>query len=78
MLVFLNQAYTPFALGYSLALSLRPDDRIGSDELWDRAEGALREALQEHGLPFEENPGDGAFYGPKIDVKVMDAMDREH
>lgn len=46
--------------------------------MWDKAEGALAEALNGFGKPWTENPGDGAFYGPKIDVKVFDALKRHH
>ena len=60
-----------------IALSLRPEKRVGSDEIWDRAETALRRVLEETGLPFESFPGEGAFYGPKIDFFVPDALDRE-
>ena len=60
-----------------IALSLRPERRVGSDEMWDRAESALRSVLEETGLPFESFPGEGAFYGPKIDFFVPDALDRE-
>ncbi|HEY2738474.1 MAG TPA: threonine--tRNA ligase, partial [Thermoanaerobaculia bacterium] len=57
-------------------LSTRPEKRLGSDELWDRAEGGLRAALEKRGLAFLVNPGDGAFYGPKIDFHVHDALGR--
>lgn len=51
---------------------------LGEKELWDKAEAALAEALNKSGHPWKENPGDGAFYGPKIDIKVCDALKREH
>ncbi len=60
-----------------VALSLRPEKRIGSDELWDRAEGALAAALDTRGLEYEPVPNEGAFYGPKIDFFVADAIGRE-
>ena len=60
-----------------VALSLRPDKRIGSDALWDDAEGALVSALDAQGLDYEPKPGEGAFYGPKIDFFVADAIGRE-
>jgi len=60
-----------------IVLSLRPEKRIGSDEQWDRAEAALVQALQEEGFPYEPKPGEGAFYGPKIDFFVADALGRE-
>jgi threonyl-tRNA synthetase len=55
----------------------RPDQRVGSDEVWDQAEAALRTAAEASGLDFEYNPGDGAFYGPKLDFVVKDAIGRE-
>jgi threonyl-tRNA synthetase len=58
-------------------LSTRPAQRMGSDATWDHAEGALRAALEANGLAFEINPGDGAFYGPKIDFLFRDALRRE-
>jgi threonyl-tRNA synthetase len=58
-------------------LSTRPAQRMGSDATWDHAEGALRAALEANGLRFEVNPGDGAFYGPKIDFLFRDALRRE-
>ena len=60
-----------------VALSLRPDKRIGSDELWDVAEGALASALDARGMDYEPIPNEGAFYGPKIDFFVADAIGRE-
>jgi threonyl-tRNA synthetase len=59
-------------------LATRPPSRTGSDELWDRAEAGLEGALVRSGHPFVLNPGDGAFYGPKIDFAVEDALKREH
>ena len=60
----------------SIKLALRPADRAGSDEVWDRAEDGLRRALQSAGLEFEELPGEGAFYGPKIEFHLTDAIGR--
>ena len=57
-------------------LSTRPAKRIGSDDIWDRAEGALRDALENQEIDYELNPGDGAFYGPKIDFHIKDCMNR--
>jgi threonyl-tRNA synthetase len=57
-------------------LSTRPEKRLGSDETWDRAEGALGSALKNRGIAYKVNPGDGAFYGPKIDFHVYDALGR--
>jgi threonyl-tRNA synthetase len=68
--------YEKFDLQVSLELSTRPEHRIGSDELWDRAEEKLTRALEELGLEYELNPGDGAFYGPKIDMHMTDSLGR--
>ncbi|HEX6903242.1 MAG TPA: threonine--tRNA ligase [Thermoanaerobaculia bacterium] len=59
-----------------IELSTRPAKRIGSDELWDRAEGGLARALESQGIAYQVNPGDGAFYGPKIDFHIQDALGR--
>jgi threonyl-tRNA synthetase len=67
---------TVFGFDYDLELSTRPEKSIGSDEDWDRATSALRNAVDDLGLPCLLNEGDGAFYGPKIDVKLRDALDR--
>ena len=61
---------------YHVELSTRPDDRIGSDEIWDRAENKLEEAIKENNLDYKINPGDGAFYGPKIDFHIKDSLER--
>jgi threonyl-tRNA synthetase len=58
-------------------LSTRPEKSIGTDEMWSRAEQSLREALEAESIPYDVNPGDGAFYGQKIDFCVLDAMKRE-
>jgi len=60
----------------AVKLALRPEKRIGSDDLWDRAEGALRRALIESNVSFEELPGEGAFYGPKLEFHITDALKR--
>lgn len=60
----------------AMKLSTRPAKRVGSDELWDRAEGALAEALNESGLAWEYQPGEGAFYGPKIEFTLRDCLGR--
>jgi threonyl-tRNA synthetase len=74
----MREAYSAFGLGEPrFILSLRPDKRIGNDEVWDTAEEALRESLRASGLQFEEVPGEGAFYGPKIDLFMDDALGRE-
>jgi threonyl-tRNA synthetase len=60
----------------SVKLALRPEHRIGNDELWDKAEGALERALVESKVEFEKLPGEGAFYGPKLEFHVVDALKR--
>lgn len=62
---------------YSVALATRPDKAVGSDEIWEKATAALREALAAKGLDYSDDAGGGAFYGPKIDVKIRDAIGRE-
>lgn len=70
--------YDAFGLkDVSIRLSTRPDKRIGSDELWDKLEKSLADALTHMGYEYTLNPGDGAFYGPKLDFKVRDAIGRE-
>ncbi|UGS36207.1 threonine--tRNA ligase [Capillimicrobium parvum] len=68
--------YAIFGFDVKLELSTRPDERVGSDELWDRAEGILRDALESRELGFDVNEGDGAFYGPKIDFHLTDSLGR--
>jgi threonyl-tRNA synthetase len=62
---------------FDIKLSTRPPVRIGTDEQWDKVEGALEGAIRSLNLPFEINPGDGAFYGPKLDFKLTDAIGRQ-
>ena len=68
--------YEIFGFEPRLELSTRPEERIGTDEMWDAAEGALEEALRRKGLPYELNEGDGAFYGPKVDLHMTDSIGR--
>ncbi|MHB1862115.1 MAG: threonine--tRNA ligase [Gemmatimonadaceae bacterium] len=68
--------YKTFGLTATVRFATRPETRIGDDALWDRAEGALRSALEATGMPYELKPGDGAFYGPKIDFDVTDSLGR--
>jgi len=75
---FLDYVYSTFEFNFELELSTRPADRLGDEALWDTAEEALTEALNNFGRPWKLNPGDGAFYGPKIDIKVYDALKRPH
>ena len=69
--------YSTFGFKYSLELSTRPDDYMGELADWDFAEEQLKAALEERGIDYELNPGDGAFYGPKIDFHLLDAAKRE-
>ncbi len=62
---------------FDIKLSTRPEVRVGSDEVWDKAETALAQAIEKAGYPYTVNPGDGAFYGPKLDFKLTDAIGRE-
>lgn len=73
---FILSYYETFGLTARLKFATRPPVRIGSDELWDRAEGALRAALEKTGREYEMKEGDGAFYGPKIDFDVLDSIGR--
>jgi threonyl-tRNA synthetase len=73
---FILGYYDTFGLSARLKFATRPEQRIGTDELWDRAEGALRAALEATGRPYELKAGDGAFYGPKIDFDVTDSIGR--
>jgi threonyl-tRNA synthetase len=68
--------YDTFGFAPRMELSTRPEKRIGAEEMWDRAESALERALVERGAEFELNPGDGAFYGPKIDLHMTDSIGR--
>eukprot|EP00892_Ulva_mutabilis_P000666 jgi/Ulvmu1/105/UM001_0109.1 len=76
-LKMLGEVYEVFGLEYSLALSTRPEGYLGELELWDKAEKALEESLNECGLDWKLDPGEGAFYGPKIDITVYDALKRK-
>ena len=73
---FILDYYATFGLVATLKFATRPEQRIGDDALWDGAEGALRAALDATGLPYELKPGDGAFYGPKVDFDVADSIGR--
>jgi threonyl-tRNA synthetase len=73
---FAFDTYDLFGIEPRLELSTRPEQRIGSDEMWDRAEAALRSALEARGAEYDLNEGDGAFYGPKIDLHMTDSLNR--
>jgi len=73
---FMDHVYSLFGFEYSLELSTRPEKKMGSDEVWDFAEESLKNALNQTGKRWKINPGDGAFYGPKIDIKIKDVFGR--
>lgn len=73
----LSEVYTTLGMpNYKVLLSTRPESRVGSDQVWDQAEKALAKALESLNIPYTLNPGDGAFYGPKIDIVFVDAIQR--
>ena len=71
-----NIVYSTFGLSYHAELSTKPEKAMGSDEVWEVATSALKQALDERGMPYKINPGDGAFYGPKIDFHLKDSIGR--
>ncbi len=73
----IKKVYDALGLGFRAKFGTRPAQRIGDDQLWDRAEEILRAAVQQTGVDWVENPGDGAFYGPKLDFSVKDSIGRE-
>jgi threonyl-tRNA synthetase len=77
IITFVKDVMDIFGFSYSMEVSTRPDKSIGSDEDWERATSALFKALEFNNLTYDINEGDGAFYGPKIDVKLKDAIGRE-
>lgn len=76
VLDFVKDVMAIFQFDYELEVSTRPEKSIGSEEDWERATAALIKAMEDFQLPYQINEGDGAFYGPKIDVKLKDALDR--
>lgn len=72
-----DEVYSRFGFRYTIELSTRPENSIGSDELWEKAENALKKVLEDQNLQYELNEGDGAFYGPKIDFHVKDCLGRD-
>ena len=76
VLHLVERIYSTFGLGFHLELSTRPEKSIGSDEQWHQATDGLENALKAYGRPYKVNAGDGAFYGPKIDVHIQDALKR--
>ena len=77
VLAFVKDVMGVFKFDYELEVSTRPEKSIGSDEDWERATTALMKAMDDNDLPYQINEGDGAFYGPKIDVKLKDALERK-
>ncbi|XP_022175643.1 threonine--tRNA ligase, cytoplasmic isoform X2 [Myzus persicae] len=75
---FLRHVYTVFGFTFHLRLSTRPDKYLGELEMWENAEKQLADSLNSFGEPWTLNPGDGAFYGPKIDITISDALKRQH
>ena len=71
-----DKVYSLFGFPYSVELSTRPEDSMGSDELWNMAESTLKKVLEDLKIPYELNEGDGAFYGPKIDFHIKDCLGR--
>jgi threonyl-tRNA synthetase len=78
LLELVDRVYGAFGMEVKIHLSTRPEDKLGDDALWDQAEGALKEALERRGIDYGLKEGDGAFYGPKIDFDVFDALGRGH
>ena len=76
LMKFILDYYATFGLTATVKFATRPETRIGSDELWDSAEAALKSALDATGMAYDLKPGDGAFYGPKIDFDVTDSIGR--
>ena len=72
----IDRVYKTFKLEYHVELSTKPENHIGDDKLWENAENALKSALKEVKKDYKLNPGDGAFYGPKIDFHIKDALGR--
>ncbi|MGP5429943.1 threonine--tRNA ligase [Enterococcus malodoratus] len=77
-LKIIDEVYKVFGFEYSVELSTRPDDFMGEIAMWDKAEDSLKEVLDSLGYKYAINEGDGAFYGPKIDIHIKDALNRSH
>ncbi|SFF29708.1 threonyl-tRNA synthetase [Paenibacillus catalpae] len=76
VMALIDDVYKVFGFDYSVELSTRPEDYMGSDALWDEAEQSLKNVLDARGMSYRVNEGDGAFYGPKIDFHIVDALRR--
>ena len=77
LMKLINEVYSIFGFNYTVELSTRPEDSMGSDEAWEMAEDALKKALEHEKVEYVINEGDGAFYGPKIDFHIKDCLGRE-
>lgn len=77
LMKLIDQVYSIFGFAYTVELSTRPEDSMGSDEDWELAESSLKKALETQGVEYKINAGDGAFYGPKIDFHIKDCLGRE-
>ncbi|NWQ70686.1 SYTM protein, partial [Neopipo cinnamomea] len=75
---FIRTVYAVLGFSFRLALATRPEGFLGDPDTWDRAEQQLERSLRNFGQPWELSPGDGAFYGPKIDIRIRDALGRHH
>lgn len=76
VLELVDEFYSHFGFDYNVELSTRPEAYMGSEEIWDKAESALESVLKSKGVNYQINPGDGAFYGPKIDFHILDSLGR--
>lgn len=76
IMALIDHIYNVFGFEYKIELSTRPEDSMGSEELWNEAEKALQHVLDKRGVEYRINEGDGAFYGPKIDFHILDALKR--
>ncbi|MCL6459159.1 MAG: threonine--tRNA ligase [Gorillibacterium sp.] len=76
VIALIDEIYSVFGFEYKIELSTRPEDSMGSEELWNQAERSLQNVLEARGITYRINEGDGAFYGPKIDFHILDALKR--
>lgn len=74
---FVDKIMSTFGFEYKMMISTKPEKAVGSAEVWEKSEAALKRAMEVHNLPYEIDEGGGAFYGPKIDIKILDAIGRE-
>ena len=74
---FVDKIMSTFGFDYKMMISTKPDKAVGDDEVWEISTQALKNAMEKHNLPYEIDEGGGAFYGPKIDIKITDAIGRE-